>query len=72
MRVAGKDAAVARVAGSYCRYAIPDLAAADVLPARVYLQSKGKPRRLTSVACRLCGPLQATTRCCHGHRRPTQ
>ncbi|XP_040385809.1 protein DETOXIFICATION 55-like [Oryza brachyantha] len=49
MRAAQQDAAVARVAGSYCRYAIPDLAATSVLlPARVYLRSKGEPGRLTS------------------------
>lgn len=50
-RAARQDAAVARAAGSYCRYAIPDLAAASVLlPARVYLRSKGETRRLASCA----------------------
>lgn len=48
MRAVHQDAAVARVAGSYCRYAIPDLAASSsLLPARVYLRSKGDPGRLT-------------------------
>ncbi|RWW49245.1 hypothetical protein BHE74_00044621 [Ensete ventricosum] len=64
MRVVRQDSAVARVAASYCRFALPDLLANSLLqPLRVYFRCKGALCPLmwcTSLAVLIHVPLTAS------------